>query len=89
MAAYAHSAEVSLRLIVGAREFALSHVESDCVVVGEECEPIAAQEAVLSIQVDDYSSQQPIRMLNDIQGNGSIVSYRAAVAIEEATPATA
>ncbi|QDV75645.1 hypothetical protein K2D_39060 [Planctomycetes bacterium K2D] len=75
MAANAFSADVRLTLRLSDQDVSIAQVGPDFFHVAHDYGVIPPQEGILILQVDDYRSETPIRMLNAIDGDYCEVKY--------------
>lgn len=71
-----YSAKVALTLQLGGTDYDLSHVEHEAVIVRSPCQPTAAQDAVLVIQVGETIDHYDVFLPQGLSATGLPTPYR-------------
>jgi hypothetical protein len=67
---HGYSAKVALKLQLSGTEYDLSHVEHEAVIVRSPCQPTAAQDAVLVIQVGETIDHYDVLLPQGLSATG-------------------
>jgi len=70
-----YSTKVALTLVVNGLQLAVSHVGNSGLMVSDPCEPIAASNARLLVDIDDSRKVHNIFLPNGLPGPGEFVQF--------------